>query len=185
MATSVLAFLVVAAVATVLVYNGLVRLRNQTQTAWRQIDVQLKRRHDLVPNLVEAVKGAMAYERDTLERVVAARARATAAAGVAARADAENALSASLGRLFAVIENYPALKANENVLQFQEELTTTENQVAFARQHYNDMVMQYNTRQQLFPSNIVARYFGFAPAELFAAADSVHAVPAVDLSLPR
>jgi LemA protein len=185
MATGLLVVLVVAVGITVLIYNGLVRLRNQTQNAWRQIDVQLNRRRDLVPNLVEAVKGAMAFERDTLERVVAARARATTATGVAARADAENALSASLARLFAVIENYPTLKANENVLQLQEELTTTENQVAFARQHYNDMVLQFNTRQQVFPGNMVAGAFGFAPAELFAASDSARTVPAVDLSLPR
>ena len=145
MATILLLLIIAAAVVTVLTYNGLVSLRNRVENGWKQIDVQLKRRHDLIPNLVETVKGAMQFERDTLEGVMQARARAVAASGMADRAAAETAVSQSLGRLFAVMENYPTLKANENALQLQEELTTTENQLAFARQFYNDVVMQFNS----------------------------------------
>lgn len=183
MATVLLVVIVAALVGAVLTYNGLVSLQNHVQNAWKQIDVQLKRRHDLIPNLVEAVKGAMQYERDTLEGVMQARARAVAATNVRESAAAENALSQSVGRLFAVMENYPALKANENALHLQEELTTTENQLAFARQFYNDTVMQFNTRQQVFPASVVATFFAFKPAEYFAAADEDRAVPRVELSL--
>jgi LemA protein len=180
----ILALLLLAAAAgVVLVYNRLVSLRNRVQNSWKQIDVQLKRRHDLIPNLVDTVKGAMEFERDTLTRVIEARARAVAATGARDSAAAEAVLSQALGRLFAVMENYPALKANENALRLQEELTTTENQLAFARQYYNDVVMQFNTRQQVFPSNLVAGFFGFTPAEYFTAGDQEHAVPRVDLSL--
>jgi len=185
MATVLLILVLAALVGAVLIYNNLVGLQNRLQNGWKQIDVQLKRRHDLIPNLVETVKGAMQYERDTLERVMEARARALAATGVRESAAAENALGQSLGRLLAVMENYPTLKANENVMQLQEELTTTENQIAFARQFYNDMVMQFNTRQQVFPASVIANFFAFKPADYFAAADEDHATPRVDLSLPK
>jgi len=185
MATVVFSLIVAAAAALVWIYNGLVQLQNRVRNGWQQIDVQLKRRHDLIPNLVDTVKGAMQFERDTLERVMTARARAVAASGVHETAAAEAALSQSLGRLLAVMENYPVLRANENILQLQEELTTTENQIAFARQFYNDTVMQFNTRQQVFPANLMAGYFGFSPAEYFRADDADRATPGVDLSLPR
>jgi LemA protein len=185
MATVLLILVLVALVAAVFTYNNLVGLQNRVQNGWKQIDVQLKRRHDLIPNLVETVKGAMQYERDTLERVMEARARAVAATGVRESAAAEEALGQSLGRLLAVLENYPTLKANENVMQLQEELTTTENQIAFARQFYNDMVMQFNTRQQVFPASLIATFFAFKPADYFAAADEDRATPRVDLALPR
>lgn len=183
MATAVLITIVVVLVAAVITYNGLVSLQNRVQNGWKQIDVQLKRRHDLIPNLIETVKGAMQYERDTLERVMEARGRAVAATNIRDSAAAENALSQSLGRLLAVMENYPVLKANENASQLQEELTTTENQLAFARQFYNDTVMQFNTRQQVFPASVVATFFAFKPAEYFAAADEDRPVPRVELSL--
>ena len=176
---------VVVLAGAVLIYNSLVSLQNRVQNGWRQIDVQLKRRHDLIPNLIEAVKGAMEFERDTLERVMEARGRAVGAGTVHDVAAAETALSQSLGRLFAVMENYPALKANENVLKLQEELTTTENQLAFARQFYNDMVMQLNTREQVFPASLIATFFGFKPAEYFTAATEDQGTPRVDLSLPK
>src|SRR5262249_25482953 len=156
MATAVLIIIVLGLVGAVLTYNGLVSLRNRVQNGWKQIDVQLKRRHDLIPNLVEAVRGAMQFERETLERVMQARARAVAADNVRESVAAERDLSQSLGRLLAVMENYPVLQANENVLKLQEELTTTENQLTFARQRYNDTVMQYNTRQEVFPASLVA-----------------------------
>jgi LemA protein len=178
-----LIIIVLLVVGVALTYNSLVSLRNRVQNGWRQIDVQLKRRHDLIPNLVESVKGAMQFERDTLERVMEARSRATAASGVREAAAAENALTQSLGRLLAVMENYPTLRANENVVKLQEELTTTENQLAFARQFYNDTVMQLNTREQVFPASIVAIFFGFRPAEYFAGADEDRGTPRVDLSL--
>lgn len=185
MATVLLILILAALVGAVLTYNGLVGLQNRVQNGWKQIDVQLKRRHDLIPNLIETVKGAMQFERDTLERVMEARARAVAATGVRESAAAENALGQSLGRLLAVMENYPALKANENATQLQEELTTTENQIAFARQFYNDMVMQFNTRQQVFPSSVIANFFAFKPADYFTAADEERATPRVDLSLQK
>lgn len=178
-----LIIIVVIVGGAVLIYNSLVGLQNRVQNGWKQIDVQLKRRHDLIPNLVESVKGAMEFERDTLERVMAARARAVAASGVQATVAAENDLSQSLGRLLAVMENYPNLKSNENVLKLQEELTTTENQLAFARQFYNDMVMRLNTREQVFPASVIANFFGFRPAEYFTAAEEDRSTPRVDLSL--
>ena len=180
-----LIIIVVVVVGAILIYNNLVNLRNRVQNGWKQIDVQLKRRHDLIPNLVESVKGAMQFERDTLERVMAARARAVSATGVRETATAENELSQTLGRLLAVMENYPNLKSNENVLKLQEELTTTENQLAFARQFYNDMVMQLNTREQVFPASIIANSFGFKPAEYFTAAEEDRGTPRVDLSLQK
>jgi len=167
------------------VYNGLIGRRNRVDNAWKQIDVQLKRRHDLIPNLVETVKGAMEFERETLESVMNARARAVSAHGVAESVAAENQLSGSLGRLFAVMENYPQLKSNENILRLQEELSTTENQITFSRQHYNDAVTDYNTRQQTFPANLIAGFFAFQPAELFNVAVEEKDAPKVDLSLRR
>ncbi len=150
-------------------YNSLVRLRNEVKNAWSQIDVQLKRRHDLIPNLVETVKGYMQHERQTLEAVTNARniAQQASAAAPAARAQAEGQLSAALGRLLAVAEAYPNLKANENFLALQEELTSTENRISFARQYYNDSVLRYNNRTQMLPSSIIAGMTGFQPAEFF------------------
>lgn len=163
-------------------YNGLVALKNRAEAAWNQIDVQLKRRHDLVPNLVETVRGALEYERATLEAVVAARQRAVDAHSPAQSATAEQGLSQALGKLFAVVENYPDLKANQNVLQLQEELTNTENLIAFARQHYNDVIGQYDTRRESFPTNLIASRFGFQPREYFRAPEEERAAPKVSLS---
>jgi LemA protein len=150
-------------------YNGLVGLRNQVQNAWAQIDVQLKRRWDLIPNLVETVKGYAKHEAGTFEAVTQARAAAQSAAGagVAARAQAEGELSSVLTRLLAVAEAYPELKANQNFLALQEELSSTENKISFSRQFYNDTVMQFNNKTQMFPSNIVAGVFNFKAAEPF------------------
>jgi LemA protein len=150
-------------------YNGLVRLRNQVKNAWAQIDVQLKRRHDLIPNLVETVKGYAGHEKETLESVTRARGAAVSAGGggAAAQAQAESALSGALGRLMLVVEKYPDLKANQNFLALQEELTSTENKIGFSRQHYNDSVMTYNTRTQSVPTNMIAGMFGFKEEEFF------------------
>src|ERR1700733_101752 len=181
-----LIFLIIVAVIAiylVMAYNGLVRLKNEIDNAWKQIDVQLKRRHDLIPNLVEAVKGYMQFERDTLTQVVEARAKAISAPDQASRMAAESQITTGLGRLLAVIENYPQLKADENVLKLQEELTTTENQIAYARQAYNDVVLELNTRIQTFPSNLIAGNFGFKAAEYFKGAPEDAAVPKVDLSM--
>jgi len=183
MGSLALLIILVAIIGSIALYNSLVRLRNQVESAWRQIDVQLRRRHDLIPNLVEAVKGYMQFERETLTRVVEARAKAISAPDQASRVAAENQLTAGLGRLLAVMENYPQLKADENVLKLQEELTTTENQISFARQAYNDMVMQLNTRVESFPANLIAGSFGFKTAEYFKGAPEDEAVPKVDLSL--
>ncbi|NOY82915.1 MAG: LemA family protein [Kiritimatiellaeota bacterium] len=152
------------------VYNGLVRLRNAVKNAWSQIDVQLKRRHDLIPNLVETAKGYMKHERETLEAVTQARNLASQArekGDVAGTAAAEGQLAGALSRLLMVAESYPDLKANQNFLALQEELTSTENKVAYARQFYNDSVMLLNNKIQMFPSNIVAGMFGFKPADFF------------------
>jgi len=181
-----LIFLIIAAVIAiylVMAYNGLVRVKNEIDNAWKQIDVQLKRRHDLIPNLVEAVKGYMQFERDTLTQVVEARNRAVAAPNQASQVAAENQLTAGLGRLLAIMENYPQLKADQNVMQLQEQLTTTENQLAFARQAYNDVVLNYNTRIQSVPTNFIANNFGFTAAEYFKIDETDKAVPKVDLSL--
>ena len=179
----ILIILVAIVAWVVLAYNRLVSLRNQVDNAWRQIDVQLKRRHDLIPNLVEAVKGYMQFERDTLTQVVEARAKAVSAPDQASRMAAENQITTGLGKLLAVMENYPQLKADENVLKLQEELTTTENQLAFARQSYNDVVLDLNTRIQTFPSNLIATNFGFKAADYFKGAPEEQAVPKVDLSM--
>ncbi|HVO93134.1 MAG TPA: LemA family protein [Terriglobales bacterium] len=164
-------------------YNGLVALRLRVQNAWRQIEVQLKRRYDLIPNLVETVKGYMQYEQDTLQKVIDARSQAMASKGVKETAEAQAALNQSLGKVFALMENYPELKASKNVLDLQEELTTTENQLAFARQYYNDLVTQYNTKQQVFPANMLANFFGFQPSDFFAVPEAETALPKVNLSL--
>jgi LemA protein len=169
----------------VLIYNGLVTVRNDVQGSWKQIDVQLKRRHDLIPNLVSTVKGAMEFEQDTLEKVISARAKAVSAGTPASKADAENMLTQALGRLFAVMENYPALKSNQNVMQLQEELTSTENRLSFARQLYNDLVANYRTRLQVFPNNFVSSMFNFQPEEYFGAEQTDRAVPDVNLSLRK
>ncbi|WP_247674824.1 LemA family protein [Micromonospora sp. C51] len=160
------------------IYNGLVRARNAYRNAFAQIDVQLVRRHDLIPNLVETAKGYLKHERETLEAVINARNAAVNAQATAAAAPgdpaamqqlsgAENALTATLGRLFALSEAYPDLKANQNMMQLSEELTSTENRVAFARQAYNDAVMAYNNKREVFPASMVAGMFSFGPAELF------------------
>ena len=150
-------------------YNGLVGLRNQVKNSWAQIDVQLKRRYDLIPNLVETVKGYMKHERETLEAVTNARnlAQQSASAGAGERGKAEGELSSALSRLLAVAENYPDLKANQNFLALQEELTSTENKISFSRQYYNDSVLRYNNKTQQFPSNVVAGMFRFQPDEFF------------------
>jgi len=164
-------------------YNRLVSLRNQVANGWRQIDVQLKRRHDLIPNLVNAVRGSMDFERDTLTAVMEARAKALTATGPADAAQKEGQLSQALGRLIAVAENYPTLKSNENVKMLMEELSATENKVGFSRQFYNDIATNFNTAQQVFPTNLIARNFGFKPAELFEITDAKEReVPTVDLS---
>lgn len=186
MSTSLMVFLVVIVVIVfwlVGMYNALVDLRNRFKNAFAQIDVQLKRRYDLIPNLVETAKGYMKHERETLEAVIAARnsaasagqrAAANPADGQAMRdlAQAESALSGSLGRFFALSEAYPELKANENMLALQEELTSTENKISFARQAFNDAVMQYNTKRESFPPNIIAGMFNFGVAELLQATES-------------
>jgi LemA protein len=177
---AVVVALVVWAIAS---YNRLVGLRNQVLNGWRQIDVQLKRRHDLIPNLVNAVRGSMDFERDTLTAVMEARAKALTATGPADAAQKEGQLSQALGKLLALAENYPTLKSNENVKMLMEELSTTENKVGFARQFYNDIATKFNTAQQVFPTNVFAGMFGFKPAELFEITDATErAVPTVDLS---
>lgn len=163
----ILGLVVLVAMWLVGIYNSLVRLRNQVKDAWAQIDVQLKRRFDLIPNLMETVKGYMHHERETLEAVTQARAAAAGAQTIAERAEAEGGLTAALGRLFAVSEAYPDLKANQNFLALQEELTSTENKIGFARQFYNDTVMNFNNKIQMFPSNIVAGMFNFRESEFF------------------
>jgi len=153
-------------------FNGLVALRNRVRNAWAEIDVQLKRRHDLIPNLVETVRGYMQHERSVFENVTQARAQAIAAGGdVLQRSAAESMLTAALGKLFVTVENYPQLRAVENVQLLQEQLTSTENRIAFARQFYNDEVMNYNTRQSTFPRNVFAGLLGFSPAAMFTALD--------------
>jgi LemA protein len=160
---------VILIIVFIVTYNRLVRLRNQVKNAWAQIDVQLKRRHDLIPNLIETVKGYMKYERETLEAITKARnlAQQVASSGPAVRSKAETELSSALGRLLAVVENYPDLKANQNFLALQEELTSTENKISFSRQYYNDSVLSYNNRTQMFPSNMVASMTGFKASEFF------------------
>ncbi|PID60787.1 MAG: hypothetical protein CR986_03460 [Ignavibacteriae bacterium] len=158
---------VVIALYATQIYNSLVRLRNQVKNAWSQIDVQLKRRHDLIPNLIETVKGYMTHERETLENITKARSAAVGASSVKDKSQAETELSSALGKFNLVVENYPELKANENFLTLQEELTATENKISFARQSYNDQVLQYNNKIEMFPSNILAGMFNFNKEEFF------------------
>ncbi len=181
----VIVVLVVVVGGGVLLYNGLVQGRIRVDEAWAQIDVQLKRRHDLVPNLVNAVKGYMQFEQQVLQNVTNARASAVAAGGKgpAAQAAAENQLTQTLRSLFAVAENYPDLKANQNVLALQEQLTTTENQIAFSRQNYNASVLAYNTSIATVPGNLLAGPFGFTRREFFEAEPEAQQVPQVDLTL--
>jgi LemA protein len=163
-----LGLVVVVAIWLIGIFNGLVRLRNAVKNAWSQIDVQLKRRYDLIPNLVETVKGYAKHERETLEAVIQARQQAiNITDSVIDKAKAENMLSQTLRSLFAVSENYPDLKANQNFLALQEELTSTENKISFARQFYNDSAMTYNNKTEMFPSNIVAGMFNFKHADFF------------------
>jgi LemA protein len=167
-------------------YNSLVTLRNQVTNGWKQIDVQLKRRHDLIPNLVNTVRGQMQFEQETLEKVIQARNAAVSAKGIADAAEKENMLSGALSKLFALVENYPSLKSNENVLQLQEELTSTENKISFARQFYNDIATKFNISQQVFPANIIASMFNFKPSELFELTVAAEReAPRVDLSLKK
>jgi LemA protein len=167
-------------------YNRLVTLRNQVQNGWKQIDVQLKRRHDLIPNLVSSVKGIMEFEQETLQKVIAARNAAVGASGVADAAVKENALTGALSRFFALAESYPNLKSNENVRHLQEELSSTENKISFARQFYNDIATKFNISQEVFPGNLIAGAFGFTRSELFEITDAAErAVPNVDLSLKK
>ncbi len=179
----IVVLLVVLGLIFAAIYNSLVTRRNRVDNAWSQIDVQLKRRYDLIPNLVEAVKDYMAYEQETLSRVTEARAAAISAGaqGPPAQARAENALTESLRSLFAVAESYPDLKANQNVMSLQEELTATENKISFARQFYNDSVLTYNNKIQTVPSNIIAGMFNFLPRQFFEAPEGERAVPKVDL----
>jgi LemA protein len=185
------AWIVIAAIVLIVIfliftYNGLVRLRNMVDEAWNQISVQLKRRHDLIPNLVNAVKGYMDFEQETLTRVIEARNQAISAqqAGpqnAAEAGQAENFLTGALRQLFALVENYPDLKANQNVMQLQEELTTTENQIGFSRQHFNGTVREFNTSIQTFPNVLIAGVLGFREHDYFQIAESDTAVPEVNL----
>ena len=177
----VIGILVAIGLYLIALYNGLVGGRNQAQTAWSQIDVQLKRRHDLIPNLVQVVKDAMGYEQETLTKVVQARNAAVAATGPAQAGVAEAALTQATRGLFALVESYPQLKANDNIKQLQEELTTTENKVSFARQFYNDSVNAYNTRRQSFPAVLAAASLGFGPIELFSMPETEREVPKIAL----
>jgi len=165
----IIGVVVVLLIIFLAIYNGLVRRRNQVKNSWAQIDVQLKRRYDLIPNLVETAKGYMKHERETLEAVTKARnlAQQLSSAGAGERAKAEGELSSVLSRLLAVVENYPDLKANQNFLALQEELASTENKISFSRQFYNDSVLRYNNQTQMFPSNVVASMTGFKASEFF------------------
>ncbi len=181
-----LVLIVILVIAAIGGYNSLVQIRNQVRNAWKQIDVQLKRRHDLIPNLVNAVKGQMEFEKGTLEGVIQARAAAVGAKNITDSMAKEDVLSSALSKLFAVVENYPTLKANESVQPLMEELTTTENQITFARQFYNDITTTYNTKLEVFPTNLFASSFGFKMFPLFEIKDSgERETPTVDLSLKK
>jgi LemA protein len=162
-----LGVLVILIIFIIGAYNSLVRLRNQVKNAWAQIDVQLKRRHDLIPNLIETVKGYMVHERETLTKITEARSNAMSANTVAEKGQAEGVLSGLMGKLQIAVEAYPDLKANQNFLALQEELTSTENKISYSRQSYNDQVLNYNNKTQVFPSNIIAGMFGFKQGEFF------------------
>ena len=185
MSVAVIVILVVVVLALlffVFSYNGVIRLRNRVDSSWSQIGVQLERRHDLIPNLVETVKGYAAHERQTLEDVVQARNSAVQAqqAGPAQQAQAENVLTGALRQLFALSENYPDLKANQNFLNLQEELTATEDRISYARQFYNDSVQKFDTKIQTFPTNLIAGMFNFQPREYFQAEQGTTEVPKVE-----
>ncbi|WP_232218228.1 MULTISPECIES: LemA family protein [unclassified Thermosipho (in: thermotogales)] len=165
----------------VVLYNDLVKLKKLVENAWSQIDVQLKRRHDLIPNLVNSVKGYMKFEQETLEKVMKARAAAISSKDMNEKIKSENEITGLLSRLFALVENYPELKANENVKQLMEELKKTEDKIAYARQFYNDIVMKYNTRISVFPTNIVAKMFNFKEASFFKIEEVEREVPNVDI----
>jgi LemA protein len=180
----VIGIVVLLPVWMIFIYNRLVSLRNEVESAWHQIDVQLKRRHDLIPNLVAAVKGYMDFERATLENVTSARAGAMAAVTVHEKAVREEALTRALAGLLMTVENYPALKSSENVLDLQEELTTTENRIAFARQFYNDLVAEFMTKREVFPDTMVASLFSFGAAEYFSADAEDRLVPSARAAGP-
>jgi len=163
----VVAVIVLLIVLIIGIYNALIRLRNQVDNSWSQIDVQLKRRHDLIPNLVETAKGYMKHERQTFEAITQARSQAMGAKTVSEASKAEGALGEALSKFMLVVENYPELKANQNFLSVQEELTSTENKISFARQSYNDQVLFFNNKIQMFPSNIIANVFNFAKRDFF------------------
>ncbi len=167
-------------------YNGLITFKNQVANGWKQIDVQLKRRHDLIPNLVNTVKGYMEFEQDTLRQVIEARNAAVSAKGIADSAMKEGELTQALSKLFALVENYPNLKSNEEVTKLMEELTSTENKVSFARQFYNDIATKFNIAQQVFPGNIIASMFNFQPAELYQIQQQEEReAPVVNLSIKK
>ena len=175
--------LVVLIVFVIGIYNALIRLRNQVDNSWSQIDVQLKRRHDLIPNLVETAKGYMQHERETFEAITQARSQAMGANTVSGAAKAEGALGEALSKFMLVVENYPDLKANQNFLSIQEELTSTENKISFSRQNYNDQVLFFNNKIQMFPSNMVANTFNFGKRDFFEIADAgEREVPKVSFS---
>lgn len=178
-----IAIFVVIVFSLIGMYNSLIRLRNQVKNAWSQIDVQLKRRHDLIPNLVETAKGYMKHEQDTLKGITEARSKAMGAGSVGDKAKAEGELNGAMSKFFLVVENYPDLKANANFLAVQEELTSTENKIAFARQSYNDQVLFFNNKIQMFPSNVIAGMYNFKENEFFEIENEVErAVPKVDFS---
>ena len=177
--------LILALLWPVMIYNRLIRLRNDLKSAWSQIDVQLKRRYDLIPNLVTVVKGFMDFEQDTLERVVTARSRAMSAVKMSEKAATEDILTGALERLFVLFENYPSLKSDQNAMRLQEELVTTENRIAFSRQLYNDLVANYMTRREVFPDNIVSSVFSFPAAEYFTAEAVDRSVPGAQIRSER
>ncbi len=179
----ILAVILVIILWVLFTFNKLVRLRAHVQNAWRQIDVQLKRRYDLIPNLVELLKGYMKFERETLIKVTEARARAMQTEGIKEKGKAESQLSDSIMKLLAVVENYPELKSNKNLLELQEELRTTENQIAFARQFYNDIATRFNIYQRIFPSFLIAKIFGFREVELFETEEETRKAPSLKLSI--
>ncbi len=176
----IIAVVAIFLIAIIAIYNAFVRLKNQVENAWSQIDVQLKRRTDLIPNLISTVKGYAKHEKEVLENVTKARSALMNAENPKAAAEADNMLTGALKSLFAVSENYPELKANENFMQLQEELVGTENKVAASRQYYNDMVMEYNTKRESFPDNIIAGMFKFTEKDLFEIEEKEKEVPKVE-----
>ena len=179
---SVGVILIILVVWFIAIYNSLITLKKRGQNAWAQIDVQLNRRHDLIPNLVNSVKGYMKFEQETLQKVIDARSKALSSANIKDKMNAENQLTGALGRLIAVFERYPELKANQNVADLMQQLTDTENKIAYARQFYNDIVTRYNTKLLVFPANIVANMFHFEELPLFEAPQEARNVPKVDLN---